>query len=239
MNPRLIMTVAAVALLAIAGAGRAAQSIPGLQATGVASDGSLLSDGAADPHYSVNEAGGADAVVLNSIPGNYLSNGPDSKWIWQNADATPNATTRTFRLSFDLTGLDPNTAELTGQWATDNEGLDILINGMSTGNEIDPNDLSGIDDAFDQFHDFSVTSGFVSGTNTLDFVVKDNQDFAGFRASGIEGTAEVPAPATGVVFGLAGLLVWLGRRPLALRPGSLRWSAVGGGLMTVNFRDRP
>jgi hypothetical protein len=222
MYQRLITFVAAVALLAMGWTGQADQSIPGLQSTGVASDGSLLSNGAADPHYSVTEAGGADAAVLNSIPGNYLSNGPDSRWIWQNADGAPNAVTRTFRLSFDLTGLDPNTAELSGQWATDNEGLDILINGTSTGNEIDPDDLSGIHDAFNQLHAFSVTSGFVSGTNTLDFVVKDNQDVAGFRASGIDGTAEVPTPASGAVLGLAGLLLGLRRRPRSRRSRSLR-----------------
>ena len=39
----------------------------------------------------------------------------------------------TYRTTFNLSGFDPTTASLTGQWAADNEGPNVLLNGISTG----------------------------------------------------------------------------------------------------------
>ena len=114
--------------------------------------------------------------------------------MWETETGQPTNVTRTFRLTFDLTGLDPSTATITGQWATDNFGPDILINGMSTGN------TSG---GFGSFTAFSVSSGFVDGINTLDFVVQDFGVIAGFRVGEISGMA-VPAPATFLLLALGG-----------------------------------
>jgi hypothetical protein len=38
-----------------------------------------------------------------------------------------------YETTFDVTGFDPSTVRLIGRWATDNEGVNILINGISTG----------------------------------------------------------------------------------------------------------
>jgi hypothetical protein len=51
---------------------------------------------------------------------------------------------------------------LVGIWATDDTGVDILLNGTSTG-------LSSA--GFSSFTPFSITNGFVTGLNTLTFKV--------------------------------------------------------------------
>ena len=67
-----------------------------------------------------------------------------------------------YRTTFDLTGMDPASATLSGQWATDDGGVDILINGTSTG---------ASSAGFSSFTPFQISSGFVPGTNTLTFMV--------------------------------------------------------------------
>jgi hypothetical protein len=161
-------------------------SIPGLFATGVDDDGNALSSGQIDTHYTILETGTNAVVVTPS--GAWLPNSPTSMWIWETVSGQPTNVTRTFRLTFDLAGLDHTTAAIAGTWATDNTGADILINGMSTGN------TSG---GFNSFANFSVNSGFVAGVNTLDFVVNDFGVIAGFHVGSIAGTAMmIPAPGT-------------------------------------------
>ena len=67
--------------------------------------------------------------------------------------------------TFDLTGRDLATASLTGNWATDDTGADILLNGASTG----MSSTSG----FSSWASFQITSGFISGLNTLTFKVNN------------------------------------------------------------------
>ena len=57
--------------------------------------------------------------------------------------------------------------QITGQWECDSEGVDILINGLSTGNTIPTSPPP-----YGSFHPFTINSGFVSGTNTLTFKVR-------------------------------------------------------------------
>lgn len=45
--------------------------------------------------------------------------------------AGPTKVTRTFRTTFDLTGLDPTTAVINGLWGVDVFGEDMLLNGVS------------------------------------------------------------------------------------------------------------
>jgi hypothetical protein len=65
--------------------------------------------------------------------------------------------------------VDP-TASMTGRWATDNTGA-ISLNGASTGNTSTDSTA---------FTPFSITSGFVVGLNTLDFIV-DNTSCVGLN----------------------------------------------------------
>ena len=81
----------------------------------------------------VVENGNANAVVINTPAATYFPNNATSTWVWQSADAQPRNVTRTFTTTFDLTGYDPSTVVISGSWGTDNQGLEIDLNGNNTG----------------------------------------------------------------------------------------------------------
>ncbi|NEP88934.1 MAG: PEP-CTERM sorting domain-containing protein [Okeania sp. SIO2C2] len=174
---------AGIALLAVPSN---AQSIPipNLFPTGVDSSGTILGDGVADPHYNIIVGTVSSGTVVNqaNIPPVWFPNNSNSRWIWETATGQPIKVTRTFRTYFDLTGLDPNTASISGEWAVDDQGLDILINGISTGQT-----SSG----FTNLDTFIINSGFVSGVNTLDFIAFDFGVISGFRVDSISGNADL------------------------------------------------
>ncbi len=176
-----------------------AASIPGLLNTGVDANGTLLSSGTVDPHWTLVESadsaapGPAAYVVVGSgfpIPP-WLENGPDSRWIAPQANQSSGNRPGDYlyRLTFDLTGLEPATAVVRFRWSSDNTGTDVRLNGHSTG--------IGYDGNFGAFSaDFTLTEGFIEGLNTLDFVVNnagDSVNPTGFRAE-LQGTAEGVAP---------------------------------------------
>jgi RHS repeat-associated protein len=140
--------------------------------TGVASPNLLALDGTVDTHYKLinsadSTAPGPGVYVANStaspIPP-WAADGPNSKWIAPlgNAAASLQPGSYAYRTTFDLTGLDPKTALVTGQWAADDSG-NILLNGVAVPSSATPG-LSGLTP-------FTISSGFVAGVNTLDFVV--------------------------------------------------------------------
>ncbi|NOQ16786.1 MAG: hypothetical protein GQ581_06980 [Methyloprofundus sp.] len=175
--------------------------------TGLDGIGNPLGIGDNDLHYTVNENSGTPAQVL-SHPA-YFPNNSDSQWIWQNASGTPADVTRTFTTTFELTGLDLSSVEINGAWGTDNQGLDILINGNSTGINL----LGVIEDNYQALTDFTINSGFVSGINTLEFIIQDSGGVAAFRTelSGIGITPTAPAPAAIWLVG-SGLIGLFGMR---------------------------
>ena len=183
--------------LAVVGAARGA-AIPGLFPTGVDAAGALLAAGAADPHWRLIESANAAApgpatfVVRDGYPiPPWIANGPNSKWIAPKADQSGGnaAGNYTYRLAFDLADFDPATAVITGRWSSDNSGLEVRLNDGSTG-------VTG-DGDFGAFSpEFTLNTGFVEGTNTLDFVVNnagDSVNPTGFRAE-LRGTADFVAP---------------------------------------------
>lgn len=145
--------------------------VPGIFGTGVDDAGQLLPNGVPDPHYILSASAdtnypGPDAVVVldNQFPiPPWLASGPGSKWIGPRADQGPGNAEGgyTYTTAFDLSGVDLSRFKLMGQWAVDNLGLDILINGVSTG-------LTA--GGFDSPVPFTISRGFVDGMNTLDFV---------------------------------------------------------------------
>jgi hypothetical protein len=217
---------AATCLLAIAVAAPAA-TITGLYNTGVLDDGSVAASGAVDLHYVLISSAdpnfpGPSAYVANPIPaGLWVVNSTTSRWIgptvnqgYPTGAAAHPIGEYTYRLTFDLTGLDPATASITGNWAADNNGLFIRLNGVNTTGNVVP--------VFTALRPFTVSTGFVAGVNTLDFVVRNTagsgSNPTGLRVSDIAGSANaavVPAPAAGWLLG-SGLL-WLAgaakRRP--------------------------
>lgn len=147
--------------------------LPGVFGTGVAADGTLLEAGATDPHYKLTASAdelypGPDAIVLNDgwpiEAGVWMLNGPASKWIGPQADQSGTAGNAegdyTYETTFDLTGFDASRVQLIGGWATDNTGVDILVNGVSTG-------LTA--GGFGSLAPFTISSGLVAGVNKLAF----------------------------------------------------------------------
>ena len=174
---------AGIALLALPSN---AAIISDLFPTGVDSSGNPLGDGVSDPHYYILETTSSGVVINeNKIHNAWVSHSSNSNWIWQEATGEPADVTRTFRTTFDLTGLDPNTASISGKWAVDNQGLDILVNGISTGQTTGPT-IRG----FEELTTFNINSGFVDGLNTLDFVAKDLRHTPGFLVDSISGNAD-------------------------------------------------
>lgn len=176
-------------------------AIPGLFNTGVDAKGALLASGAVDPHYRIVQSvdpsfpGPNAYVVVEAWPiPPWVANGPGSKWIAPQADQSGGNRSGdyVYRLQFDLTGLDPTTATISGKWTSDNTGTGIRLNGVNLGFSND-GDFSVLATPF------SITSGFVDGTNTLDFVVNNapaDNNPTGLRVE-LSGSAEpLPPPGT-------------------------------------------
>lgn len=158
------------------------ERVPRVFSTGVSDDGVALDDSTVDPHYRLStnatDNAVADAVVHDStifpiVTGPWVANSATSKWI----GPKPNTVDATggdyaYVTTFDLTGFDPSTAVLLGSWATDNAGLDILLNGTSTGLQNTAQ--------FGVLTPFTLTSGFVPGVNRLEFVL--NNEANGYTA---------------------------------------------------------
>jgi hypothetical protein len=167
-----------------------ANSVP-LFGTGLSLSGTTLSGGAADPHYTVVETG-SPAVVLSDLWGNWFANDSSSAWIgWSDNPFPGNYGIHTFRITFDLTGYNPATTTLSGGWCADNSGL-IKLNGNSTG--VSQGDDFGIAPGLIPF---TLSSGFTSGLNTLDFVCDFPDGYDGLRVGNLAlDFNAVPEPAS-------------------------------------------
>lgn len=161
-----------------------ASDIPGLYSTGLDNNYDLLADGETDNHYELisssdnNFPGPAAKVVLSDVyPMNvWMPNNNRSKWIAPRTDAGSfnEEGLYVYRIKFDLSKFKPNTAVIGGLWTTDDNGIDILINGKSTGN-FTP--LA----AFYGMFPFEIRNGFTDGINTIDFVVHNYIAPSGLR----------------------------------------------------------
>ncbi len=197
-----------LAFLTVAGAAQAAP-ISSLFSTGVDASGNVLANGTVgDPHYAMasNPGGTSDIRVLtsaNGFPiGPWLGDNSVSRWIGPNSDGSVDGPSGSYdyRTTFSLAGLSAATASITGQWSADNEGLDILLNGVSTGNATG----GGSSGAFTQFTAFTLASGFIAGANTLDFLVNNDGGPTGVRVemTGTASASAVPEPAALAILGV-------------------------------------
>jgi hypothetical protein len=186
------------AALAIAAISSAQASITGLNNTGLGVGGTT------DSSYKLTAvtsddgvATGVPTISTDQWPVNpWLANSDISKWITptstqsQSLDAW-NAGTYTYSLTFDLTGYNAASAWFTGRVAADNSVVVKLNN----------QEISSVA-GFTSWSDFSASSGFKSGVNTLDFVVTNWAQSSGnptglrveFASSDV--AAAVPEPET-------------------------------------------
>jgi hypothetical protein len=146
-----------------------------------------------DLHYTyLVQPGSAVPVTVDDsgypfgpwIANNYGS--PGSRWIGPDQSSFGPAGNYVYRTTFTI----PNnailsTASITGDWATDDPGTDIRINGISTGQT---------SNFFTALQPFSVNSGFQLGLNTLDFYLTNAGGPTGLRVDHIRGSVQIPEP---------------------------------------------
>lgn len=161
---------------------------PGVFNTGVGDDRLPLPDLETDPHYRLvvnpHEPEIFSALAMDAIPSPpWVSNSNKSRWIGPVPAATAAPGAYTYRLLLDLSEYDPSTAFLAGSWATD-DGGELYLNGADTGAR---------SAGFGGLVTFNLTSGFVSGTNVVDFRVVNGgtaPNPTGLRVENLRGTAK-------------------------------------------------
>ena len=165
--------------------------IPGLFSTGVSDSRTALAPGTQDPHYmvvasahAVSPPPPARARVIEGHPA-WLANDANSRWLGPVNPGTANvaAGNYRYRTEFDLSAFNPESAKIQIRAAADNRITSVLLNGRSVGMSFEG--FQSLSPAF------SVTQGFVAGTNTLDFLWANDTTSpnpAGFRAQ-LQGTA--------------------------------------------------
>jgi len=176
--------------------------------------------GATDPHWNITNspdpvftAPGPAIVQANNAA--WLANDATSSWISvvDSGDTDVAGGTYLYETTFDLTGLDETTAEITGRFAVDTNLLSILLNGSATG-------ITQSGDGSAAFNpDFSILSSasanFIPGLNTLTFRTNrgggaETAGPHGLRVEFLTGTA-VPEPSSLLLTAL-GLLGMAGLR---------------------------
>ena len=201
MGIKYLVCAASAALLMVSATSPAsAATITGLWNTAVDGSNNLLVDGSVDTHYVLN---GSDAPIVYNHPA-YLTAG-DARFIGAEANGGYTSNPNTYTLTFDLAGLNPLTAALSGFFAADNYGSVYLNNNLLAAQP-----AQTIYENFQKLTSFSATAAqFVSGSNVLKFVVTDTGPPSALIVSGLSGMAmAVPEPASWALmivgFGLAG-----------------------------------
>ncbi len=183
-----------------------ANAAPVIYPTGVDNSFAPLAGGSVDPHYTLD---GGNAIVLSE--GNYWFQWvkpSDARWLY-NANVLDSGLrgTHVFETTFDLTGYDPSTAQLSFNCALDQFGT-ISLNSTVEASLPDQNWLG-------KLNPITINKDFVSGINTLEFSIAFPDGGDGLVVSGINlsatPTTPVPLPPTLLLMG-SGLLGLLGLR---------------------------
>ena len=172
--------------------------------TGVDDSGDFLATGAVDPHYTLTlgdayvaygatsaEATGQSLPVGWPISDRYASSS-SAQWIAPDADivALRGTDSYMYTTTFDLTGFDPSSVEISGMYSVDNYSGGIYLNGVLL-----PNTSSTDIFQYTYLTSFDITSGFVNGINTLAFEVDNSPAYV---------TADSPQNPTGLLVQLDG-----------------------------------
>jgi hypothetical protein len=184
--------------------------------SGVLNDGTLAPSGSTDLHYLATfQSSDPEDVTLPIIspvrvpsffPDTWVQNTSTSRWLWAVPPSSdPNYTdpgSYHYVMQFDLTGYVPSSAVITGRWAANDLGLDMVVNGHSTGQTANPF----------TFTDFTIDPNIlVAGINVLDLPVRvEGVSPDGIQVQFTQASANtVPEPSSMVILGaaLAGLIV--------------------------------
>jgi hypothetical protein len=167
-----------------------------LYSTGVEPNRALAPGGSIDLHYGLVESPdvanlGPYATVWSDdypVPV-FIWNGPFSSWISAVGNAGTVPGRYVYQTQFLIDSADPCTAVLQGTWMLRSSGVDILLNGNSTG-ITNTSELP-----YKVAESFTISSGFVKGLNTLTFIVVDSN----------EPPTDMPATYTGLRVELRGV----------------------------------
>jgi hypothetical protein len=192
------------------GATIAINAAGGVYNTGVDASGATLPDGTIDLHYTITASpdGPSTETAKTSASGfpipPWLGDDASSDWIGETAGyPSLNEGVGNFDNVTTFTSPIAGIVTITGQWATDDAGVDILLDGVSTGNT-----AAG----FSSFSAFSITGAVTAGTNTLDFINGNTGGPGGVRVE-FASAIVVPEPASIVLLGFAAIgLVCVARR---------------------------
>ncbi len=193
-----------------------AATISNLYNTGVDNfNNALPLGGMVDPHYiiSVSPSGPmlARTVTDTAFPfppwvANNYTPGAGSRWIGPEASSQGPAGNYRYRTTFTLpANTNLSTVSINGLWSTDDGSINININGNPTG---------AVASGFNALWPFSITSGFVLGTNVLTFDLNNAGGPTGLRVDRMVGTYQViPEPgALLLAISAAGICVALVQR---------------------------
>jgi hypothetical protein len=177
--------------------------------TGLDASNNIITTGAVnDAHWTVttNPTFSPTGIPQTVFPNNadsgfpsWVANDSKSDWIARNADHSNNGPAPyTFTRTFDLAGLNPSTATLTGMWAIDDAGT-LALNGHTL-STLAPG-------AWVALTAFSAPSAdFVQGLNTLTMTItSDDQFLEAARLQGSVTVAAVPEPSPILLGGVGAL----------------------------------
>ena len=163
-------------VLALIASGLTAAPISTLYNTGTGAEGTVDSNYEliVNPGFASTNAYVTDSTGF-PFNGPWVPNNSVSKWISPQASYVNGATDaggiHTYRTSFDLAGLNYNSANLSFRFSVDNDLYDVLLNGVGTG-------ISGSGyHAFSAVH--TINAGFQAGVNSLDFVTYNRPQATG------------------------------------------------------------
>lgn len=203
------LALVAAAFAAFVGSSAGAVVVTGLYNTGLGVGGAPLAagNGQQDANYTITAA-----TITGVTPGSptftyyntaYAAENPGSRWISYSGQPFAGSGNFTIATTFDLTGFSAASAVISGAWGIDNDG-EIFLNGVSTGITLTGSNTAN----FNVLHNFTISSGFVAGINTLSFVNFDSGPPAALRTDNLVLTADVPEATTWAMliagFGIVG-----------------------------------
>jgi hypothetical protein len=178
-----------------------------LHNTGVNSSDVLVAAGAQASFWSLSAEPSGASEAIGSLPfryhnGFYFADTASAAWVSPNASGNAGAGGfYTYDLIFNLAGLNPATASISGNFGTDNDGSISLNNNAPVATQ----GFAG----FGTPTSFAFNSGFVAGLNTIHVQVDNGGDptafFVQLSGTASVGDSTVPEPGT-VALTCAGLL---------------------------------